>query len=168
MRHSDMRHSDMGHSDMGPGMNLSREIRREIRQLSRTIDRHVTAIRKLARDGMLASAVAMLVLVIFTHPHGETRWALVLGLACFTCSRISQGRPAARRPSAARTGTRRPPYRRQAEPGRRRQYSPECMRADCGSCSGAGCGHGCGHPGRARRKTTVPDDADLDDAEIPF
>ena len=154
---------------MGTGMNLSREIRRELRQLSRTIDRHVTAIRKLARDGMLASVAAMLVLAIFTHPHGETRWALVLGLACFTCSRISQGR-LARKPSQRLSAARRPPYRRQAEPGRRRQYSPECMVADCGSCSGVGCDHGCGHPGRARRNTRqpVPDDADLDGAEIPF
>ena len=161
--------------DMGTGMNLSREIRRELRQLSRTIDRHVTAIRKLARDGMLASVAAMLVLAIFTHPHGETRWALVLGLACFACSVLSrkpsQRLSAARRPRQG-PGLDGPPRlgTRQAEPGRRRQYSPECMRADCGSCSGAGCDHGCGHPGRTRRNTRqpVPDDADLDDAEIPF
>ena len=153
---------------MGTAMRFSQtKIHRRIR---RQVRHHTLTVRKLARDGMLASAVAMLVLAIFTHPHGETRWALVLGLACFACSRISQGRPAARRPSAARTGTRRPPYRQQAEPGRRRQYSPECMAADCGSCSGAGCDHGCGHPGRARRNTRqpVPDDADLDGAEIPF
>ena len=60
---------------MNLSSTLSEEIRRELRQLSRSIDRHVATIRKLARDGMLASAAAMVALALFTHPHGETRWA---------------------------------------------------------------------------------------------
>lgn len=126
-------------------------------------------VRKLARDGMLVSVAALLVLAIFTHPAGETRWAIALGLACFACSvvsrpGISQSRSGSPAPRSSSQGRQAPRTRQVSQ---RKQYSPECIVGACGSCGG--CDHGCGHPGktRNRKKVTVPDDTGPDDDEEP-
>lgn len=120
---------------------------------SRSFRRRVRKIQRAARDGMWLSVLALVAIVVFSHPGHQELLVIAIGLAGIFCSRLSAGsRPAAQRPPAARMS--RPRVQQ-------RQYSPECLPGsrEHGSCSGVGCDCDCGHPGKSRsRKQTVPDD----------
>lgn len=128
------------------------------------IRRHVLRAQRAARDGMLVSAVSLLVMAIASHPGRELKLAICLGLAGMACARLS-------RPAPARRQGRSSPYlyrslrAAQAPRIRSLRLSPECLgKDDCGSCDGAGCDCTCRHPGRPRRKPArtqpVPDDSE--------
>ncbi len=138
---------------------------------NRRLRRIIRRIRQAARDGMRLSVLALVAVVVFAHPGHQELLVIAVGLAGIFCSRLSAAgtgsRPAAVRPPS-RSATGRTPRPQNVV----RQYSPECLANECGSCSGIGCDHGCPHPGRSRtrsrRNGSRPPQPVPDDSEPPF